>query len=177
MPNLTVATITIGSDTTTILQAPSHRLTLRYSRFPLNRLHFVQRRLNWLTTPDNKSTNFRPRKSRSDHHQSRLIGRFLQKNQTVMARANRTRRAEISPVVQKDFGLWCSMPNIALHYTDNVFYDTEIERTAPMQVSRDSSTRSSTIVTEPTETQVKFKRCSLWKRAKKFVRRVFCYAA
>jgi len=73
--------------------------------------------------------------------------------------------------------LWCSMPNIALHYTDKAFYDTKIECTAPMKVSRDSSTRSSTTVTEPEVTQVKLKRCSLWKRAKKFARRVFCCAA
>ncbi|CAH1713090.1 unnamed protein product [Aphis gossypii] len=73
--------------------------------------------------------------------------------------------------------LWHSMPNIALHYTDKTSYDTKIECTAPMKVSHDSSTRSSMTVTEPEVTQVKLKRCSLWKRAKKFARRVFCCAA
>jgi len=37
--------------------------------------------------------------------------------------------------------LWYSMPNIALHYTENVFYDTEIKCTAPMQVSRGNVAR------------------------------------
>jgi len=73
--------------------------------------------------------------------------------------------------------LWYSMSNIALRYTDNVLYDTEIKCTAPMQVSCGSSTRSSMTVTEATVTQDKLKRCSLWNRAKKFARRVFCCAA
>jgi len=76
--------------------------------------------------------------------------------------------------------LWCSMPNIAIHYTDKVFYDTtEIECIAPMLVSCDSLTGSTTTVTEPAEVSpVKIiKRRSLWKRAKKFARRVFCCAA
>ncbi|CAH1724174.1 unnamed protein product [Aphis gossypii] len=73
--------------------------------------------------------------------------------------------------------LWHSMPNIALHYTDKTSYDTKIECTASMKVSHDSSTRSSMTVTEPEVTQVKLKRRSLWKRAKKFARRVFCCAA
>jgi len=76
--------------------------------------------------------------------------------------------------------LWCSMPNIAIHYTDKVFYETtEIDRIAPMMlVSRDPLAGSSTTETEPAEVSpVKIKRRSLWKRAKKFVRRVFCCAA
>ncbi|CAH1722286.1 unnamed protein product [Aphis gossypii] len=73
--------------------------------------------------------------------------------------------------------LWKSMPNIALHYTDKAFYDTKIECTVPMKVARNSSTRSSTTVTEPEVIQVKLKRSSLWKRAKKFARRVFCCGA
>ncbi|XP_050058223.1 uncharacterized protein LOC126550502 [Aphis gossypii] len=37
--------------------------------------------------------------------------------------------------------LWCSMPNIAIHYTDKVFYKTaEIECITPMPVSNDSLT-------------------------------------
>jgi len=76
--------------------------------------------------------------------------------------------------------LWRSMPNIAIHYTDKVFYKTiEIECIAPVPVSSDSLTGSSaTAVTEPAEvTPVKIKRRSLWKRAKKFARRVFCCGA
>ncbi|KAE9544426.1 hypothetical protein AGLY_001605 [Aphis glycines] len=74
--------------------------------------------------------------------------------------------------------LWYSMPNIAIHYTDKVFYNTtEIECIAPMLVSCDSLTGSTTTVTEPAEVSpVKIKRRSLWKRAKKFARRVFCCA-
>ncbi|CAH1725874.1 unnamed protein product [Aphis gossypii] len=73
--------------------------------------------------------------------------------------------------------LWCSMPNIAIHYTDKVFYKTaEIECITPMPVSNDSLTGGSTTArTEPTEvTPVKIKHTSSWKRAKKFTRRVFC---
>jgi len=75
--------------------------------------------------------------------------------------------------------LWSSMPNIAIHYTDKVFYETaESECIAPIPVSDDSLTGSSTTVTEPAEVSpVKIKRCSLWKRTKKFARRVFCCGA
>ncbi|CAH1725877.1 unnamed protein product [Aphis gossypii] len=77
--------------------------------------------------------------------------------------------------------LWCSMPNIAIHYTDKVFYKTaETECITPMPVSPDSLTDSITteVQTEPAEvTPVKIKRISLWKRAKKFTRRVFCCGA
>ncbi|CAH1726181.1 unnamed protein product [Aphis gossypii] len=76
--------------------------------------------------------------------------------------------------------LWRSMPNIAIHYTDKVFYKTtEIECIAPVLVSSDSLAGSSaTAATEPAEdTPVKIKRRSLWKRAKKFARRVFCCGA
>ncbi|CAH1724177.1 unnamed protein product [Aphis gossypii] len=72
--------------------------------------------------------------------------------------------------------LWYSMPNIAIHYTDKVFYDTtEIECIAPTLVSSDSLTTA----TEPADeiTPVKIKRRSMWKRARKFVRRLFCCAA
>ncbi|XP_050056193.1 uncharacterized protein LOC126549845 [Aphis gossypii] len=72
--------------------------------------------------------------------------------------------------------LWYSMPNIAIHYTDKVFYETtEIECIAPTLVSSDSLTTA----TEPADeiTPVKIKRRSMWKRARKFVRRVFCCAA
>jgi len=67
-----------------------------------------------------------------------------------------------SDVKSQDLGdrpkrLWYSMPNMALHYTDNVFYDTEIKCTDPMKVSRGSSTRSSMTVTEAVVTQVKLK--------------------
>jgi len=54
------------------------------------------------------------------------------------------------------------MPNIAIHYTDKTFDDTEIECIAPMPVSGDSMTCNSATVTEPEVTQVKLKRCSLW---------------
>ncbi|KAF0757528.1 Uncharacterized protein FWK35_00017811 [Aphis craccivora] len=76
--------------------------------------------------------------------------------------------------------LWCSMPNIAIHYTDKVFYKTaEIECIDQMPVSHESLTDSrTTAVTEPAEVNpVKIKRCSLWKRTKKFARRVFCCGA
>ncbi|CAH1725936.1 unnamed protein product [Aphis gossypii] len=75
--------------------------------------------------------------------------------------------------------LWRSMPNIAIHYTDKVFYKTtEIECIVPVPVSRDSLTDGATAVAEPAEvTPVKIKRCSLWKRTKKFARRVFCCGA
>ncbi len=76
--------------------------------------------------------------------------------------------------------LWCSMPNIAIHYTDKVFYNTaEIECIAQMPVSPDSLTDSiTTAMTEPAEvTPVKIKRSSFWKRTKKFARRVFCCGA
>jgi len=70
--------------------------------------------------------------------------------------------------------------NIAIHYTDKVFYAiTEIECIAPMPVSRDSLTGSTT-VTDPVEVSpvpVEITRRSLWKRAKKFARWVFCCGA
>ncbi|CAH1725866.1 unnamed protein product [Aphis gossypii] len=77
--------------------------------------------------------------------------------------------------------LWRSMPNIAIHYTDKVFYKTgETECITPMPVSPDSLTDSITteVQTKPAEvTPVKIKRISLWKRAKKLTRRVFCCGA
>ncbi|KAE9539852.1 hypothetical protein AGLY_005104 [Aphis glycines] len=95
--------------------------------------------------------------------------------------SNRDGSGESGPKSRDHAGLqkrlWKSMPNIALHYTDKAFYDTKIECTVPMKVARNSSTRSSTTVTEPEVIQVKLKRCSLWKRTKKFARRVFCCAA
>lgn len=60
-----------------------------------------------------------------------------------------------------------------------MFYETtKVECIAPMLVSCDSLTGSSTTVIESVEVSpVKIKRRSLWKRAKKFARRVFCCAA
>ncbi|CAH1736820.1 unnamed protein product [Aphis gossypii] len=46
--------------------------------------------------------------------------------------------------------LWCSMPNIAIHYTDKTLDDTEIECIALMPVSGDSMTYcNGATVTEP----------------------------
>jgi len=150
-----------------------HRLLLlRYSRFPLNRLHFVWPRLNWKIKPDHESTNFRPRESRTNRRPSHLIGRFLQNQTTMMARAKRMRRAEISPVVRKDCGVQCrtlrSITRIMCFMTP---------KSNALLRCKFQVTRSSTTVTEPEVIQVKLKRCSLWKRTKKFARRVFCCAA
>ncbi|CAH1737687.1 unnamed protein product [Aphis gossypii] len=171
-PNLTAAALTPGDDTAAILQAPTavtvQPISIEPMAFcptPIELANNVELQINELPTVE---VEIRSPSISSDR-------------QVSTAESNRDSSGETDAKSRYLAGcpkpLWSSMPNIALHYTDSVSYDTEIKFTTPMRVSRDLSTRSSTTLTEPAVTQVKIKRSSLWKRAKKFARRVFCCAA
>lgn len=67
---------------------------------------------------------------------------------------------------------FCSMPNIPMNHMA-----TEFECTAPMKISRSVSLPCPGPESELILTTIKHKPRSSWKRAKKFVRRMFCYAA
>jgi len=172
MPNLTAAALTTGGDTTAILQTPTAVTIQPVSTEPIafcptsiELANYAGQQVRELPTA--KVENGSPSVS-SDR-------------QVIGAEPNRDGSGESDAKSQDLVGrpkrLWYSLPNIALNYTDNVLYDTDIKCTAPMRVSCGSSTRSSMTVTEATVTEVQLKRCSLWKRAKKFTRRVFCCAA
>jgi len=102
--NLTAAAITTGGYTTAILQTPTAVMVQQVSTeligfcpTLIELANYAGPRIHELLTAEVET----------DRGPSRLIGRFLQQNQTVMARANRTLRAEISPVVLKDCGVQC----------------------------------------------------------------------
>ncbi|CAH1721920.1 unnamed protein product [Aphis gossypii] len=188
MPNIT-ASSTTGDDTAAILQAPTavevqqvSAEPLAYRPKPIKLANSAGPQTRNYIALENAAVMVPPAVAADVEIRSPSVSSDRQ----VFAGPNHDRSSG-SDAKGRDFAsrppkkLWCSMPNIAIHYTDKVFYETtEIECIAPMMlVSRDSLTGSSTTETEPAEVSpVKIKRrSSLWKRAKKIVRRVFCCAA
>jgi len=172
MPNLTATALTTAGDTAAILQAPT-AVTVQPVSTEL---------IAFGPTPIKSANNAGQRIHKLPIAEVEIRSPSISSDRQVSAAEPHREGPGESDAKSRDLAglqkrLWCSMPNIPLHYTDKAFYDTEIECTVPMKVSRDSSSRSSTTVTEPEVTQVKFKRSSLWKRAKKFARRIFCCAA
>ncbi|CAH1738066.1 unnamed protein product [Aphis gossypii] len=172
-PNLTAAALTPGGDTTAILiQVPTAVTVQPVSIEPVA----------FCPTPIELANNAEPQIDELPTAEVEIRSPSISSDRQVStAESNGDSSGETDAKSRYLAGcpkpLWSSMPNIALHYPDSVSYDTEIKSTTPMRVSRDLSTRSSTTLTEPAVTQVKIKRPSLWKRAKKFARRVFCCAA
>jgi len=175
LPNLTLTALTTGneSDTVEILQAPTAVTVQPVSIEPIA----------FGPTPIKLENNAGLRNDELPTAEVKIRSPSVSSDRLQVSAAipNRDGSGEPDPKSRDLAGiqkrLWRSMPNIALHYTDKAFYDTKIDCTTPMKASRDSSTRSSTTVTELEVTQVKLKRCSLWKRVKKFARRVFCCGA
>jgi len=105
MPNLTAAALTTGGDTTAILQAPTAVTVqpvsvkpISFDPTPIKFGNYAGPRIHEL--PAAEVENGSPSVS-SDRQVSAA------EPKTVMARANRTRRTEISPVVRKDYGVQC----------------------------------------------------------------------
>ncbi|KAE9539838.1 hypothetical protein AGLY_005090 [Aphis glycines] len=176
LPNLTLTALTTAgneSDTAAILQEPTAVIVQPVSLEPVA----------FDPTPikSENNTGLRNHEFPTVEVEIQSPSVSLDRLQVSAVVPNRDGSGESGPKSRDHAGLqkrlWKSMPNIALHYTDKAFYDTKIECTVPMKVARNSSTRSSTTVTEPEVIQVKLKRSSLWKRAKKFARRVFCCGA